>query len=226
MALITLGCSITCQLGWKDALAGKLSTDLINLSESAGSNTLQIQRLHEHIINNSLTDEDIIIWQVTAPRFSLRLKSTDNNVKIASEIQIKQFLPKDQYHSVTKSVNFFDNLPRIDLLCNSSMIDQNTKLNFDSNQDLETLLATLILLKKAHKKLLVFLGWDSAIEHKEKFFTKLSEHNVDCVKESLVDWVKSNNLSMSDGRHPSLDSYVSYGLTVLAPKLQDLGWAE
>jgi hypothetical protein len=106
------------------------------------------------------------------------------------------------------------------------LIDRNTKTNFDPNQEAETLLATLILLKKLHSKLLVFAGWDSAVEHKEKFFTKLAEHNVDSVEQSLVDWVKENNLSMMDDLHPAKDSYASYGLTVLVPKLQDLGWMD
>ena len=229
MSLITLGCSITSLSGWKEKIASTLAVPLINLSQSAGSNTLQIQRLHEYIINNSLVDQDIIIWQITAPRFSQRLVATVENAMLAAEIQKTQFGGSEvMVHYSSKSINFFDDQRRIDILCNSPLINDHVRRDFNDADELESVLATLILLKKFHPRLLVFLGWHDVInrDFKEKFFAQLTKNQIDFVADPLVDWVKRNNLPFDDSLHPKQESHESYALNVLLPQLDQLGWID
>ena len=66
MKLITLGCSLTQVCGIPEYLGKAINLEVIDLSESAGSNMLQIKRLHDSIAQNKVCKDDIAVWQITS----------------------------------------------------------------------------------------------------------------------------------------------------------------
>ncbi len=65
MKLFTFGCSMTDYEGIKERLSELLDVELINSAQSAGSNQLQVKRFHQLILENQISSDDIIYWQVT-----------------------------------------------------------------------------------------------------------------------------------------------------------------
>ena len=63
--LFTLGCSLTYPYGWKDLLAEIMGCEVVNSAMYAGSNDMQVRRMHNLIVNQQVSEDDIIIWQVT-----------------------------------------------------------------------------------------------------------------------------------------------------------------
>jgi hypothetical protein len=223
MKLITLGCSLTHINGWKEELALLLNCKLLNLAESAGSNGLQIYRLHEFLLSGQLNNNDIIVWQVTSDaRIPMRLPGTVRNLNLVNKIQLEQFNHIKNYHYVATSRNTLDSATRIDLLCNSPLVDRRALTEFDTAQSLETLLANIILLSRAHKRMLVFLGWDRAISpnYKDVFVSRLKQHNVCYLDSTYVEWARENKLSFMDAHHPSEETSKLFA-SVLLPKLTE-----
>lgn len=225
--LITLGCSLTHQNGWKERTALLTNRTLVNFAQGAGSNGLQINRLHEYIINNSIEENDIVIWQITASgRMPLRLNPDQQLLKEIIEIDETQFIPIDNTHYVKTVPNLFDGIPRIDILCNSPIINRPQVLEFDPRQELQTLVSTLILLSKSHKKLLIFFGWSNILPEKYKsiFANILRKHEINYIDNPYVDWARSNNKTFRDDTHPSQLAGEQFTDEVILPKLSELGW--
>lgn len=225
--LITLGCSLTHQDGWKERTALLTNRTLVNFAQSAGSNGLQINRLHEYIINNNIDENDIVIWQITASgRMPLRLNPDQQLLEEIIEIDETQFTPGRNCHYVKSVPNLFDNQPRIDILCNSPIINRPQIIEFDCRQELQTLVSTLILLSKSHKKLLIFFGWSKMlpVTHNSIFVNTLIKHKINYIDNPYVDWAKSNNKTFRDDTHPSQLAGEQFTDEVILPKLSELGW--
>jgi hypothetical protein len=225
--LISLGCSLTNWHGLKEKAASLANLDLVNLSYGAGSNILQVNRLHEYIINNELNNDDIVLWQITGDgRNGLRLQANAHNVEKVKHIQTTQFeFPR--HHYIDTSVNIFDGQSRIDLLCGSPILDEPDVVElFDANQQTQTLLATIILLHKMHPKTLIFFGWDDILDNnnKEIFLSFLNKHSITHLEQSYVNWVKENNGKFVDGSHPTIESGEMFAEHIIIKKFKELNW--
>lgn len=222
--LLTLGCSLTYDIGMKEKLADMLGYDLHNLAQTAGSNGLQIAKFHEYILRNSIAEDDVILWQITSPtRNHVRLYPNSSNTIEVKKIQERDFTPKDRYHFIQNSYNIFDNLSRLDMLCNSpySLVD------FDTNEQLQNILTNIILCGKAYKKTLIMFGWSNMFSKYEKdiFCDSLDKHNINYIEEFYVDWVRSKNLKMwDDDYHPAPESGALYAEQVIYDKIKKLSW--
>lgn len=226
--LITLGCSLTHQEGLKERLSSLTDLELLNVSESAGSNGLQIYRLEKLIIDQIIDPDDIIIWQITSDtRVPCRIMLSDALEK-QEIIDIQSELDKsDEYHYVMSETNLFDDHQRVDLLCNSPLVGKRT-LDHDVNQWNQSLLATMIMLRKMDVRLLVFLGWQDVFEDsvRETFLAMLESNDILHVKIPYVEYVRNNgNGFRDDGQHPSEESAAEFAEKIIFPKLQEAGWA-
>jgi len=227
MNLIALGCSLMDIYGMKEYLADHTNRKLINLSHRASSNALQIKRFHEHILHNKVLTDDIIIWEITSfSRIPLRLQNTESTHAQALGVQTKHKLYGLKKHFVLSNKNLFDGDTRLDFLCHSPMITKNMYYEYDYNDSLQELLSTLILAKKFHNNLLVFFGWKDIMDQDAMVIFKkyLDSNHIDYLDDCYLDWAINKKLSMYDDTHPSANSSIEYGKTIILPKLNQLGW--
>lgn len=225
--LFTLGCSLSDSRGWKDAIAEKAGIDIVNSAMYASSNNLQVRRMHSHIINNEIDKDDIIIWQVTSQmRTSFSVAMCNKWVK---KLDYKPKQDGCQYH-IDAPANYFDGIQHVDVLSNHPIMKEAAEF-YDFAQSLEELLSTIILLNNSYK-VLVFVGWQGALDEVQQNFDKftqaLATNNVPHMPESLMDWVLRNDMRLDEhdpaGLHPTMESSEAYGEQALYPKLQELGW--
>jgi hypothetical protein len=219
--LITLGCSITSQCGVKEHLSKLLNLENLDLSHSAGSNQLQVKRLFELFLNNRIEKNDIVCWQITGVyRNYLRLQ-LDSQQQV-EDIQKNNF--KDPYHHYTysKNKNIFDQKNRIEILCNSPLVEN----EFDENDELQTLLGTIILLKQYCKNIIIVFGWKEVMltDQKTVFKKLLNEYDIDFVDEYFLEFSKDRNMPMMDNMHPGLEAGTLYAEEVIYKKIKNLGW--
>lgn len=225
--LITLGCSFTYLDGLRERLAELLNYENVNFSTSAGTNLLQVHKFQEYILNNKLDVDDIIVWQVTySSRNGLRVGPNTPLSDEALKIERKMFYPLST-HFDKDNKNVFDNLERYDLLQRSPIVkEKDILLNFDENDQLQTLLSTIIMASKFHKKLLVMFGNNDVLtkENRQTFEDYLNKHNVNYIDESFVSWVFRTRLDFRDPVHPSSNAGMLFAEKVLYQRMVELKW--
>jgi hypothetical protein len=207
----------------KEELAELLEVNHISVAQSAGSNGLQIAKFHEYILQNAIDNKDIILWQITsASRKFTRLYPHPHILEQVTEIQKNTFHEVGSYHYIKNSFNVFDNLSRIDLLCNSPGNNPT-----DVSEEMQNLLTNIILFSKIYPKLLVMFGWSKVLEgNQELFVQQLSKHDVNYVEEFYLDWVIHNRLDLYDDNHPAESAGREYAKKILYPKISRLGWTD
>ena len=137
--LFTLGCSITYPYGWKDVLADIIDYELVNSAMYASSNNLQVRRMHSLIANNQVSEDDIIIWQVTGQmRHSYCFPPEEKKIR---KLRLSQPKPMDERflnteYFIKSPVNYFDGNQHIDVLSNHPMT-ANAADYYDFAQSLE-----------------------------------------------------------------------------------------
>ena len=225
MRLITLGCSLTHQIGWADYVSTCSKLPLINLAQSAGSNQIQQHRFKEFILTDSILHEDFVIWQITSTgRKHDRLKLTPTwRLKLAKELYVPDIIrngPKFHHTITQKHVNLFDGKARVDLLCTTDYVDGPT----DEEQLLEDLLFSLVMAKKHTPNLLVIFGWNEVIQHQhiDLFKTLLNKFGIAYLDDTIVDWCSKHNLPFAGSMHPTHKSYQAYGANVVLPKINNM----
>ena len=225
MKLFTFGCSMTDYEGIKERLSELLDVELINSAQSAGSNQLQVKRFHQLILENQISSDDIIYWQVTFShrRFKRLMK---HHLPVIEEIQLNSFTHEGVHFKTSK--NIFDGEIRIDLMSNSPWLEDNLdEIDVDYNDELQSLLATIILAKKVTNKMIVVFGWDEVVpsEYIGDFKEFLTTHKIDFIDESYLSFVIRNNLKFSDyvyPNHPTKDSAVFFAENVVYPRLKQI----
>ena len=220
MKLVTFGCSLTHNHGLTEELANLLNVDLLNLAQTAGANQLQINRFHEAILNKQIDKTDIVYWQVTSViRGYDRLQM--NRFEEIDKIQKEQFTGF-LHHYICGSVNIFDKKNRIDLLSTSPV---NPK-NLDENQELQTLLSTIILASYFTPKIIVVFGWKNVMTRSQMdiFKKQLLEHRINYIDYPYLEYATANGLEMLDNNHPAAVSGGIYSKKIIYPKLVSLGW--
>lgn len=221
--LITLGCSLTHQIGWADYIARNLKIPLVNLAVSSGSNRLQQKRIQSYIFENNIGPDDIIIWQLTGSgRYHFRDLLTPNSLRDAKiKNSAMQYMPID-----TSSVNCFDNEPRLDFLSHA-VKPNNYVLSRSAELDrLEDLLFYIISLSKFTPNVLVIVGWSTVFPAGclQIFKEKLSKFSISYIDETIVDYCKEQNLTFNgeDKTHPTAESHHIYAEKIILPRLVKL----
>ena len=220
--LITLGCSITSQCGVKEHLSKLLNLENLDLSHPGGSNQLQVKRLFELFLNNQIEKNDIVYWQITGVyRNYLRLQ-LDSQQQV-EDIQKNNFKNTFYHHyTYSKNKNIFDQKNRIEILCNSPLVEN----EFDENDELQTLLGTIILLKQYCKNIIIVFGWKEVmtIDQETVFKKLLNEYGINFVDEYFLEFSKNRNMPMMDDMHPSSEAGILYAEEVIYKKIKNLGW--
>ena len=223
MKLITLGCSLTQVCGIPEYLGKAINLEVIDLSESAGSNMLQIKRLHDSIAQNKVCKDDIAVWQITSDEraYESLPETRLNEVTLldkSKQIPLKSrngelFQP---YHHVLSSKNIFNSKRRIDLLCNSKLLNKTHSVE----DDLQMFISTLVLAKNFFRKLFVYFGWDDVMDDKYKtiFLNCIDYHDINFINQSFLDWAIENKKEMGDDEaHPSCKTGKEFAETFIQP---------
>lgn len=222
--LFTLGCSLTYNMGWKELLCEKYNLELVNSSMFAGSNNLQVRRIHSYIVNNQIDKDDIIIWQITSQiRYSFSAACDPEwNKKIENVVKEDQ----DAKYYIDSPTNYFSGNIHRDVLSNHPLIKPASHY-FDFNSSMEELVSTIILLNNTYK-ILIIIGWEGALteasDNYDKFNNLLKNNNVPHLSESYLDWAIRCKQPLADDLHPTMSASETYGETVLYPTLRKLGW--
>lgn len=220
MKLITLGCSLTHHPGVKDELANLTNTDLLNLAHSAGSNQLQVARLHETMLDKKISSTDIVYWQITGvDRKYARLQM--DQFREVDKIQQEQFT-EPFHHYVCTSKNIFDSKNRIDLLSNTPF-----EINdIDVNQELQQLLVTIIMLSYVTPKIIIVFGWKNIMSPQQLHIFKnyLNRFNISYIDQEYLEYAVTNKLEMCDDMHPAQSAGQQYAKEIVYPKLKSLNW--
>jgi hypothetical protein len=226
---IVFGCSLSAAghlKTWSDRVGEVINIDthrydLLNYAVPASSNALQIKRFQEFLVNNDVSEDDIIMWQVTGSERGHRRISNRFEKDLPKEIK-KLLSVKNTYY--TGAINFLDQKPRIDLLCHHPNC---VGSHIDEEEVLQELLFCFKIARKFTRKILVFVGWDEALpfEHSKKFTKFLEDNNIEFIEESLLSYTRRNKLTvLPDGAHPGEDAYISYADNKIIPLIKDLRW--
>ena len=217
--LIVFGCSLSAAghlTSWSDEVSARLKLTLLNFAIPASSNPLQVKRFQEYVVNNSITNDDLIIWQITGVERGY--KRVSNRWPWLGSINHNS-------ESFNGSINYFDNKPRIDQLCHHT---ESVNSHVDEEEVLQELVFHLKVAKQFTKKLLVIIGWDTAIpdNYINLFKEFLNSNNISYVDKSILSHTIENNLSLlPDGSHPGEEAYISFANNCIIPKLKELGIA-
>jgi hypothetical protein len=223
--LISLGCSLTHQIGWADHVSTILEIPLTNLAVSAGSNQIQQKRLQEYILRKGISSHDLVIWQITSTdRRYRRVQLTQIWQKILhKELTDSDEIKSDPLYRPTftkSSPNLIDNKESIDFLCTNDYAFG----NFNEAELLEEILFHLAVVKKYTPYLIVVLGWEQVItdQHRHRFIELLKKYNIEFVEEYICEWCAMQGLPFDGTLHPAHNSYKEYALNVLIPKIKEL----
>jgi len=213
--LIVFGCSLSATgrlASWSNEISNKLNLPLLNFAIPASSNPLQVKRFQEYLINNNITDDDLIIWQITGiERWYKRVRNRANSLSIDTA-------------TFQGSINYFDSKPRIDQLCHHT--ENKNHDNVDQEEVLQELVFHLKVAKKFTKKVLVIFGWDTIIPDNYTILLKefLNKNNISYIDKSILSHTIENNLPLEpDNQHPGEEAYISFADNCVMPKLKELG---
>ena len=215
--LIVFGCSLSAQghlKTWSDEVSSRLKLPLFNFAIPASSNLLQVKRFQEYVVNNHITNDDLIIWQITGVERGY--KRISNRWPWIVPVNCDS-------DSFNGSINYFDNKHRIDTLCHHK---DSINSHVDEEEVLQELVFHLKVAKKFTKNLLIIIGWDTAIPddyiHLLKEF--LNNNNIGYVDKSILSHTIENNLPLlPDNAHPGEEAYISFANNCIIPTLKELG---
>ena len=216
--VITLGCSLTEQEGLANKLGELLNMQLINLAQGSGDNLLQIEKIQDFILDNDITKDDIIVWQITD------VKRRHKNVMMdqwetVKDVQRKLYTPKDTAHFYLKRRNLIDKKRRIVLLPNSPSVQSH---DFDDNASIHTIISTMIMLNKICK-LYVWFGWDKVLSplQFDVFFNMLITKKIAFNKKFYVNWAHDNRYNFRyDNLHPDQECAEAFAEKILYTDLK------
>lgn len=221
--LYSFGCSLT-KDSWPSNLAKNIGFSCINAAVGAGDNLTQIKRFTDLFLNDSISENDYVIWEITylnrlgfrlSPDHHFYIKNKDNNIVNRNFHKFNKNILDDSYH--------------IDYVAFNKEWHETNWYVQNINQMLIELLFVLKLINHITKgKLLVWFAQNNIFEStnvEEKFISYLDKNKIehlDYKKESLMSWVIDNNYSLSgDNMHPSQDVYNLYYKTFILPRIKD-----
>jgi len=215
MKLITLGCSLTQICGIPQSLSHALNLECKDLSESAGSNLLQSRRLMDSVAQASVSRDDMVIWQITGDARPYE-RLPDERLTEAEELA--QQMQSGHYHHVLSDPNMFSARPRVDLLSNSELLSHTHSVA----DDLQSVVATMILANSYFRHMWVYLGWSHAVQprYRTTFRDCLARHQIEFIDAPFLDWAVQNHKAMGvDNAHPHPATGKEFAETVILPSI-------
>ena len=221
--LYSFGCSLTAN-GWPEKLSKHIGFHCVNVAVGAGDNLTQIRRFKDLFLNNSISKNDYVIWEITyLDRLGFRLSSDHHFYLRNKDNNAINF----NFHKFNK--NMLDDSYHIDYVSfNKEWYETNWYVK-NVNQMLTELLFALILANQLTEgKLLIWFAQNNIFESykiEEKFISCLDKNKIehlDYKKESLMSWVYDNNYSLaSDKMHPTDNVYELYYETFILPRIKN-----
>jgi hypothetical protein len=220
--LLVLGDSLTTQPGWANQIARDLDYSCINLAMRGCGNKTQIHRLNDFILADPSIEFDVI-WQISYfGRTNIRLP------KDHPDVLFKKYGESPIYESPYP--NYFDSTKHMDIL-NTIWVKGFSNHYSNMNNDLSTLLASILFVKKLSNKCLIFFGDDVFLYNdisphtvlKGQFTTFFQSNQINFIpfENNLVPWARRNNLSFKDdNRHPTEETYQKYATEILLPNFK------
>lgn len=220
--LIIFGCSLSASghvTSWPQRVSEITGLECVNLAVPASSNQLQVQRFKEYVLDNQISSNDIIIWQITSiHRFYKRV--TPNLNLIQKFIKWTKLTGNLVFESNRK--NYFDGKTRYDYLCHHP---DNIDTVTDEAELLEDLIFVFTVARQFTKNLIVLIGWKEALPdaYYDKFISVLKERDFNYVEEHILEHSKHNHFPLADDSHPKEEGYISFADNCVTPKLKELG---
>lgn len=231
--LITSGCSLSPPEGWPLGVINNLDDTYEHYHYGIGgsANGIQIYLLEDHIIRNGVDKKDIFIFGMTGHRRPWGIVEQNSYNKTPELFQ-------DEYSNFTctgsfkKNINPIDDAQRYILIQNHPFISADLKSGkketskfFDNLNDpyieLQRLLFTLLMIRKAGGIVVVFRGWTGALEEKAwyKFTEYFKKNDINYTNECLVEWCLKNDYPFMDEHHPKVKYNRKFGEEILLPIL-------
>jgi hypothetical protein len=233
--IVTAGCSLSPSDGWPSTVKDFLDSSYnhYHYGMGGGSNGIQLYLLEDHIIRYGVDTGDIFVFGLTGDLRPWGVEGQDSYNKLPH-----LFRDEDEYSKFTevgsfkKSINPIDDNQRYILIQNHPLVVADLKskktetskffgnLN-DPYIELQRLLFTLLMIKKAGGTVIVFRGWTGAL--KEKTWHRFTEHfknnNITYTDECLVEWCLKNDYPFMDEHHPKVKYNRKFGEEILLPIL-------
>lgn len=233
--LISLGCSLSPYDGWPTALKDHYENSHTHYYYALGgsSNGIQIYLLEDHIIKHGVSEGDIFVFSMTGHKRPWGVVGQDDYNKSPD-----LFNDEDEYSSITetgsfkKIINSIDDSQRYILIQSHRLLKEaeaeglKATPRFWSNAqdpyiELQRLLFTLLMIRKAGGIVVVFRGWTGALE--EKTWYKFTEHfknnDIDYTDECIIEWCLKNDYAFMDEFHPKSKYVRRFGEEILLPIL-------
>ena len=215
------GCSLSHGIWWDKFFPAEYQFAVNAIP--AGDNTTQVRRFQDTVMNDELSEDDFVLWQVTYPgRMGFRLT------------QDHHFIKKNRFNStVSKNFhkvyyeNLLDGKKHVDYVAfNEDWYS--TFYNVENvNQELQSLIYNITIADKmTNKKTLVWFAQDDIMEDSVtiKFQELLVKNNVDHIdlQDSIMTWAKLNKVAMDkESLHPTPESYKLYVDEILKPRIDE-----
>lgn len=218
-----MGCSLTHQEGLANKLGELLNMTLVNLAQGSGDNLLQIEKIQDFILDNDITKDDIIVWQITDIRRRHKNVTMDQ-WETVKDIQRKLYSPKSHSHFHLKRRNLIDKERRIVLLCNSPGMRKSHDY-YDDNSTIHAIISTMIMLNKICK-LYVWFGWEKALlpEQFDVFSNMLNTKKIAYNKTFYVNWAHDNRYNFreaGDNLHPAIETAELFAEKILYTDMKE-----
>ena len=200
--LFIFGCSLSHSSLWPQTLSKKFDLELVNLALPAGDNLTQCRRFIDLFLNDIITPNDIIIWEITyLDRMGFRLRPNHHFYKNSHNVE-------HNLHSFQK--NLFDNVKHYDYVAfNHEWYDVWYYLK-NTTQTLQEIVFTLTMANKiVNNKCLIWFAQNNIFEDDQgEIFCNLLDKNNICHlnynTQSIMSWVNDNGLPLAhDKMHPT-----------------------
>ena len=246
------GCSLTAIHRWRFLNTRPKSSplDIRSYAISGGAHNMQFVRYGNGIYDGSISEDDIIIWQITdLGRHGVSVLENSLN-----DLKKKPFM-KDKVWQVQRDGHdepwldedddiYIGNLRARNIYTNREMEmythhlldefyegrDINEYMNIaeeitmHNRDNIYSLLLSISGIKRTNNKLLVVFGWDACLPFKDKMIDFFIKNDIDYITPSIFDWTIEQGYKQSSTNHPNKDGYKAFTNEILRPKLKSLDW--
>lgn len=207
MNLVMFGCSLTRVCGIPQYFTQQ-GFSVLDFSESAGSNRLQIQRYYDWIEHTPIDRDDVLIWQITG--FERPWARLDRRQFLENP---SRYIPADlspQHHC------HVENQHTVDLLSNADYTHARPEY-----VTLDQLLSFFRHLIPQHK-LLIWAGHEGFVRnHQDRLIALATDHVYFC-QEYFTNWCWQRRLPFQDQAHPAVESGQTFADLCLRPLVDKL----
>lgn len=216
--IIALGCSLTAQPGYVNYFNNTHNLNITNLAASAGSNELQSFKLNNLLVNNQVSRDSILLWQLTTPWRTLRTFTNSDSEPFNSNCG---FPGENIFHDcIYENTGLFSE-PSLMLLCNHAYF-----ANYWHNPtyNLHMTICDIVKWSFLVEEVIVYLGWSFSdtqehIDTSLKFLSTFKNITVIPKEHSILDVCNDNKWPIKEDQHPTEDSYINWAKQVLEPVL-------